>query len=81
MELTAAGTPFLYFPLQEPFRAEFPRRASPRSLWRGNAHGFRDVDAGHDCRCDGWRLRAPAKSRPVEADGPSKAAAMIAELL
>ena len=48
MELTAAGTPFLYFPAPEPFRAEFPRRASSRSLWRRNAHGVRDLDAGHD---------------------------------
>ena len=51
MELTAAGTPFLYFPLQEPFRAELPCRPPPRPLRRRHAHGVRDLDAGHDRRC------------------------------
>ena len=59
MELAAAGTPFLYFPLQEPFRAELPRRPSSRPLRRGTAHGVRHVDAGHDRRRHG-RGAAPA---------------------
>ena len=48
MELTAAGTPFLYFPAQEPLRAELPRSAPPRSLRRRQPHGACHVDIGHD---------------------------------
>ena len=69
MELTAAGTPFLYFPLQEPFRAELPRRPSPRPLRRRPAHGVRDGDAGDDRRCHdrraGARRRASSRSKPT----------------
>ena len=50
-------------PAAEPLRAEFPRRASARPLWRGTAHGVRDLDAGHDRRRHGRRRSsAPAQS-------------------
>ena len=40
MELTAAGTPFIYFPLRNSFRAELPRRAPSRPLRRRAARGI-----------------------------------------
>ena len=53
MELTAAGTCFLYFPLKNHFEQNFPRAAPSRSLPCGAAHGVRDLHPGHDCRGDG----------------------------
>ena len=74
MELTAAGTPFLYFPLQEPFRAELPCRPSPRPLRRRPAHGLRDRDARHDRRGHGRRLaraaRPSSRSKPTARRAP-----------
>ena len=58
MELTAAGTPFLYFPLEEPFRAEFPRCPSPRPLQRRKANGLRDLYARDDSRGHGRGIEA-----------------------
>ena len=82
MELDRCRNAVPLLPAQEPFRAELPRRAPSRPLRRRTAHGVRDVDAGHDCGCDG-RLRCGRRPRfkPVEADGAARAARMLADLV
>ena len=81
MELAAAGTPFLYFPLQEPFRAERPRRPSPRQLRRRPPHGLHDGDPEAIAAAMLAELQRPTRFKPVEADGAARAARMLAELL
>ena len=63
MELTAARNAVPLFPAQEPLRAEFPRRASPRPLRRRKAYGVRHCDAGSDRRGDG---RCIARTGQIE---------------
>ena len=61
MELTAAGTPFLYFPLKNHFEQNFHVAHRLDRYGAGTAHGVRHLDAGHDRRCDG---RCAARRRP-----------------
>jgi pimeloyl-ACP methyl ester carboxylesterase/predicted glycosyltransferase len=81
MELTAAGTPFLYFPLQNHFEQNFHvahrlgRYGAGR--WMDYATAVPQVIA--DAMIDA--LQAPRAFRPVEADGAERAARMLAELL
>lgn len=82
MELTAAGTPFVYVPLEHHFEQNFHVR-----------HRLDRYRAGHPITyaqaCDPGLLAttiveqatAPAHYRPVETDGARRAAAMLAELI
>ena len=81
MELTAAGTPFLYFPLRNHFEQNFHV-----------AHRLDRYDAGRrmDYATSGpeqiaeamvAELTHPRRSKAVEGDGATRAAAMLAELL
>jgi pimeloyl-ACP methyl ester carboxylesterase/predicted glycosyltransferase len=81
MELTAAGTPFLYFPLKNHFEQNFHV-----------AHRLERYDAGRRMDYDTATpdaiaaamvetLRAPTAFKPVEADGAARAARMIADLI
>ena len=82
MELTAAGTPFLYFPLKNHFEQNFHVAHRLDRYRRRTAHGVRDLDAGHDCRRDGCCVAGAAPDfKPVEADGAARAARMLAELI
>ena len=69
MELTAAGTPFLYFPLKNHFEQNFHVAHRLDRYGAGTAHGVRDVDAGHDRRRDGRRAgsagAASSRSKPT----------------
>jgi pimeloyl-ACP methyl ester carboxylesterase len=81
MELTAAGTPFLYFPLRNHFEQNFHvahRLDRYGAGWRMDyATSTPDVIA--DAMLD--VLSRPADFRPVAADGARRAARMLAELL
>ena len=81
MELTAAGTPFLYFPLKNHFEQNFHVAHRLDRYGAGRRMEFATLDARDDCRGDGGALRAPAKFKPVEADGAARAARMLADLI
>jgi len=81
MELTAAGTPFLYFPLRNHFEQNFhvahrlDRYRAGRRMDFATATPHRIADAMIEA------LDAPTRFRPVETDGAVRAARMLAELL
>lgn len=81
MELAAAGTPFLYFPLKNHFEQNFH---VAHRLQRYGAGRRLDYDtANPDVIADALvaALREPVGSRPVEADGAARAARMISDIL
>jgi pimeloyl-ACP methyl ester carboxylesterase/predicted glycosyltransferase len=81
MELTAAGTPFLYFPLKNHFEQNFH---VAHRLGRYDAGKRMDFDsATPDVIAEAMvsALAMPATFKPVEADGAAKAARMLAELI
>ena len=81
MELTAAGTPFLYFPLRNHFEQNFhvAHRLGEYRAGRRMDYASATPEVLADAMLEALRTR-PA-FRPVEADGAERAARMIAELL
>ena len=81
MELTAAGTPFLYFPLQNHFEQNFhvAHRLDRYGAGRRMAFAISTPEVIADAIVD--TLRLPVRAKPVEADGAARAARMLAELL
>ena len=81
MELTAAGTPFLYFPLKNHFEQNvhvahrLERYAAGRRMEFATATPQAIADAMIA------ELARPAAYKPVEADGAPRAARMLADLL
>ncbi|MGV0718446.1 alpha/beta fold hydrolase [Mycolicibacterium sp. XJ662] len=82
MELTAAGTPFVYVPLEHHFEQQFhvrhrlDRYAAGRPMRYAEAS---DPDLLAKVIVD--ELATPPRFRAVETDGAQRAAAMLAELL
>ena len=80
MELTAAGTPFLYFPLRNHFEQNFhvahrlDRYGAGRRM--DYATSTPDMIAGAVVEV----LKAPTRFKSVEAGGAARAARMLAEL-
>jgi UDP:flavonoid glycosyltransferase YjiC (YdhE family) len=81
MELTAAGTPFLYFPLQNHFEQNFHVAHRLDRYGAGRRMEFATSTPEMIAEAAVAALRAPNGSRPVEADGAARAARMLAELL
>ncbi len=81
MELTAAGTPFLFFPLKNHFEQNFhvAHRLAQYGAGRRMDYDSADPDVIADAMV--VELAKPASFRPVEADGAAKAARMLADLL
>ena len=81
MELAAAGTPFLYFPLQNHFEQNFhvAHRLDRYGAGRRMAFATSTPEMIADAMVDA--LRTPKRPKPVEADGAARAARMLAELL
>jgi UDP:flavonoid glycosyltransferase YjiC (YdhE family) len=81
MELTAAGTPFLYFPLRNHFEQNF--HVAHRLERYGAGRRLEFATATPDIIADAMltELQAPRRPRPVEADGAARAARMLADLL
>jgi len=81
MELTAAGTPFLYFPLKNHFEQNFhvahrlDRYGAGRRM--EYAHSTPDMIAEAMVAA----LQTPTKFKPVEAGGAARAARMLADLV
>jgi predicted glycosyltransferase len=81
MELTAAGTPFLYFPLNNHFEQNFhvAHRLDRYQAGRRMAFASATPDMIADAMVDA--LKAPACFAPVEASCAALAARMLTELL
>jgi predicted glycosyltransferase/predicted alpha/beta hydrolase family esterase len=81
MELTAAGTPFLYLPLANHFEQNFHVAHRLDRYRAGRRMEF--ASATPDIIADAMvtALREPTNFRPVDADGAARAARMLAELL
>ena len=81
MELAAAGTPFVYFPLRNHFEQTFHVAHRLRRYGAGIQMDF--AASTPDMIADAMMLALSrsGKPNPVEADGASRAARMIAELL
>jgi pimeloyl-ACP methyl ester carboxylesterase/predicted glycosyltransferase len=81
MELTAAGTPFLYFPLKNHFEQNFhvAHRLDRYGAGRRMEFATSTPDMIADAMVDA--LRAPTQFKPVEAGGAARAARMVADLI
>jgi hypothetical protein len=81
MELTAAGTPFLYFPLKNHFEQNFHVAHRLDRYGAGRRMEFAMSTPEMIAEAMVAALRAPTGFRPVEADGAARAASMLAELM
>ena len=81
MELTAAGTPFLYFPLRNHFEQNFHVAHRLDRYGAGRRMAFATSTPDMIAEAMVGALRAPAKFKPVEADGAARAARMLADLM
>jgi UDP-N-acetylglucosamine:LPS N-acetylglucosamine transferase len=81
MELTAAGTPFIYFPLRNHFEQNF--HVAHRLERYGAGRRMEFATATPDMIADAMvaALREPHAFKPVESDGAARAARMLAELI
>ena len=81
MELAAAGTPFLYFPLKNHFEQNFHVAHRLDQYGAGLRMEYQSSGPDRIAAAMVKELARPAAFRPVEADGAARAAAMLAELL
>jgi predicted glycosyltransferase len=81
MELVAAGTPFLYFPLQDHFEQSMHVAHRLECYNAGRRMDFAASDPDAIAAAMAAELSSPRRSKPVEAGGAARAAAMLAELL
>ena len=83
MELTAAGTPFIYVPLEHHFEQNFHVRHRLQQYGAGRAMSYAQA-ADPDRMAQAIVEEASGRKtsfHPVETDGAARAAAMLAELL
>src|SRR5882724_4141646 len=81
MELTAAGTPFVYFPLRNHFEQNFHVAHRLDRYGAGRRMEFATATPDMIAAAMVDALQAPAGSKPVESDGAMCAAKMLSELL
>jgi predicted glycosyltransferase len=81
MELAAAGTPFLYFPLKNHFEQNFHVAHRLDQYAAGRKMIFDESDPDRIAQAMVEETARPRTFRPVEADGAARAATMLAELL
>ena len=81
MELAAAGTPFLYFPLRNHFEQNF--HVAHRLDRYGAGRRMEFATSTPDMIADAMveELKVPTAFKPVEADGAARAARMLADLI
>ncbi len=81
MELTAAGTPFLYFPLRNHFEQNFhvAHRLDRYGAGRRMDYATSTPDMIASAMVEA--LKSPTRFKPVEAGGAARAARMLAELI
>lgn len=81
MELTAAGTPFLYFPLKNHFEQNFHVASRLERYNAGRKMIFSEANPEQIAAEMVAELHSPRIPHPVAKDGASRAASMLAELL
>ncbi len=81
MELTAAGRPFLYFPLRNHFEQNFHVRHRLGQYGAGTFMDYSTTDPDALADAIAGHVGTPVDYRPVETDGAARAARMIAELI
>jgi UDP-N-acetylglucosamine:LPS N-acetylglucosamine transferase len=81
MELTAAGTPFIYFPLKNHFEQNFHVAHRLERYGAGRRMEFDTATPEMIADAMVAALQAPAVFKPVEHDGAVRAARMLAELI
>jgi len=81
MELTAAGRPFLYFPLKNHFEQNFHVRHRLGQYGAGTYMDYSATDPEALADAIVAHVGETVDYRPVETDGAARAAAMIAELI
>lgn len=82
MELTAAGTPFIYVPLDHHFEQNFHVRHRLERYGAGRAMSYADAaDPDQLAQAIAAEVMGARSFRPVEMDGAARAAAMLAELV
>jgi len=81
MELTAAGTPFVYFPLKNHFEQNYhvAHRLDRYNAGRRMDYATATPEAIADAMVAA--LKRPTTFRPVESDGAMRAARMLADIL
>ncbi|MGE0853260.1 MAG: alpha/beta fold hydrolase [Hyphomicrobiaceae bacterium] len=81
MELTAAGTPFLYFPLRNHFEQNFhvAHRLDRYGAGRRMDYATATPEAIAEAMLS--VVAAPTRFKPVESDGAARAARMLADLI
>ena len=80
MELAAAGTPFLYFPLRNHFEQNFHVAHRLDRYGAGRRMTYAETDPDQIAEAMVVELRNPKLPSPVESDGAARAAKMLAEL-
>lgn len=81
MELTAAGTPFLYFPLKNHFEQNYHVAHRLDQYNAGRRMVFDECGPDQIAVAMVEELSRPTKFKPVESGGAQRAAQMISELL
>ena len=81
MELTAAGTPFIYFPLRNHFEQNFHVAHRLERYRAGRRMEFAASTPETIANAMVAALDSRTRFRPVEADGAARAAQMLADLL
>jgi pimeloyl-ACP methyl ester carboxylesterase/predicted glycosyltransferase len=81
MELAAAGTPFLYFPLKNHFEQNFHVAHRLDRYAAGRRMEFATSTPDMIAEAMIAELQKPTRFKPVEADGAVRAARLLAELL
>jgi UDP:flavonoid glycosyltransferase YjiC (YdhE family) len=79
--LTAAGTPFLYFPLKNHFEQNFNVALRLDGYGAGRRMEFARSTPEMIADATVDALRAPTQFKPVEAGGAARAALMLADLI
>jgi len=81
MELTAAGTPFIYFPLKNHFEQNFHVAHRLGRYGAGRRMEFATSTPDMIAAAMIAALQRPAGFKPVETDGAARAARMLADLI
>ena len=81
MELTAAGTPFIYVPLRRHFEQNIHVRHRLDQYAAGRCLPYDELTPDTLARAIAEEVVAKPAYRPVETDGADRAAALIADLL
>ena len=81
MELAAAGTPFLYFPLRNHFEQNFHVRRRLEAYRAGRPMDYAAASPELIAKAIVEEMRRPVAVRPVESDGANRAARLLAELI